>query len=295
MSTVAQLINRTQRQLLSGIVEQRNKLSSTITASGTSVTVDYALDSLRVGQTFEIEAELFYIWAADTTTRALTVERGWNGTTAAAHTAGAILTVNPRFPRNQIFEAFNDDLYDLAAPLNGLYRVKTLDIAYNGNDTMLNLNGASNIIDLLDVRLRYISTDYPLVRKVSLVRNVPTSDFSSGYALKFNESTMAGSLRVTYKTGFNPMALEANDVQTITGFPLSAEDILVLGAQIRLMAPREIKRNFTESQGDTRRADEVPAGSVTNSIANLQKLRRDRIIAEATKLDSQYPIVLSKI
>ena len=106
---------------------------------------------------------------------------------------------------------------------------------------------------------------------------------------------MAGSLRVTYKTGFNPMALEANDVQTITGFPLSAEDILVLGAQIRLMAPREIKRNFTESQGDTRRADEVPAGSVTNSIANLQRLRRDRIIAEATKLDSQYPIVLSKI
>lgn len=295
MSTVAQLINRTQRQLLSGIVEQRNKLSSTITAAGTSVTTTYALDSLRAGQTFEIEAELFYIWAADAATQTLTVERGWNGTTAAAHTAAAVITVNPRFPRSQIFEAFNDDLYDLAAPLNGLYRVKSLDISYNGHDTMLNLNGASNVIDLLDVRRRYISTDYPLIRKVSLVRNMPTSDFSSGLALRFSEGTLSGTLRITYKTGFNPMVLEADDVQSITGFPLSAEDILVLGAQIRLMAPREIKRNFTESQGDTRRADEVPAGSVTNSIANLQRLRRDRITAEATKLDSQYPIALSRV
>ncbi len=295
MSTVAQLINRTQRQLLSGIVESRNKLAVAINSSVTTVTSTYSLDSLRVGQTFEIDSELFYIWAADAAAQSLTVERGWNGTTAVAHTINSIITVNPRFPRNQIFEAFNDDLHDLAAPLNGLYRVKNLDISYNGHDAMINLNGASNVIDLLDVRLRYVSTDYPLIRKVSLVRNMPTSDFSSGLALKFSENTLAGSLRITYKTGFNPMVLEADDVQTITGFPLSAEDVLILGAQIRLMTPREIKRNFTESQGDTRRADEVPPGAVTGSIANLQRLRRERIAAEATKLDSQYPVTLSRV
>jgi hypothetical protein len=67
-----------------------------------------------------------------------------------------------------------------------------------------------------------------------------------------------------------------------------------LGAQIRLMSPREIKRNFTESQGDTRRADEVAMGSVANSTAGLIRLRRDRIQAEAARLARAYPTFLSK-
>jgi hypothetical protein len=67
-----------------------------------------------------------------------------------------------------------------------------------------------------------------------------------------------------------------------------------MGVQIRLMAPREIKRNFTESQGDTRRADEVGAGAVGASVNNLIRMRRDRITAEAAKLIRQYPTYLSK-
>jgi hypothetical protein len=67
-----------------------------------------------------------------------------------------------------------------------------------------------------------------------------------------------------------------------------------LGAQIRLMAGREVKRNFTESQGDTRRGDKVPAGAVGNSINNLLRLRRDRITAEAARLNRQYPTRIRK-
>jgi hypothetical protein len=60
------------------------------------------------------------------------------------------------------------------------------------------------------------------------------------------------------------------------------------------MAPREIKRNFTESQGDTRRGEEVTSGAIGNSIQNLQRLRRDRIQAEAARLIRGYPTFLSK-
>jgi hypothetical protein len=294
MSTVAQLVNRTQRQLLSGVVEERNKLASALTATATSVVFSYDIAAIRPGTTIEIDSELLYVWEVVTGTKTATVERGFNGTTAAAHVSGSICTVAPRFPRNQILEAFNDDLADLSAPMNGLYRIKTLDINYNGSDTMINLPSLGDVIDLLDVRLRYLSTDYPMIRRVSLVRNLPTSDFGSGTALKFNEPTRSGVLRVTYKAPFNRIVRESDDLQTSTGFPISAEDILVLGAQIRLMAPREIKRNFTESQGDTRRAEEVPSGAVANSIMQLQRLRRDRIAAEATKLDSQYPIYMNR-
>jgi hypothetical protein len=74
----------------------------------------------------------------------------------------------------------------------------------------------------------------------------------------------------------------------------SVTDILALGTQIRLMSPREVKRNFTESQGDTRRSDEVSVGAVGNSFSQLQRLRRDRIQAEASRLSRAYPTFLSK-
>lgn len=295
MSTAASLITRVQRQLLSGVVEERNKLSASMTATATTAVFTYELSGIRKGSIIEIESELMYVWDVAVATKTATVERGFNGTIATTHASGTVAVANPRFPRNQILEAINDDLADLAAPMNGLYRVKTLDTKYNGSDPMIGLPASGDIIDIVSVHVRIRSNEHRLVKNVSLVRNLPTSDFGSSYALKFNEDTIQGDMRIVYKAPFNRVTKEGDDIQTVCGYPLTAEDILVMGAQIRLMAPREIKRNFTESQGDTRRSDEVPAGAVANSISNLVRLRRDRITAEATKLDSQYPIILNRV
>jgi len=294
MTTAATVIDRTLRQLLSGTVEARNKLASTINSSATSVTTTYAIESLRAGQVFEIESEMFYIWEADSTTKTLTVQRGYNGTTAASHSAGALITASPRFPRAQILEAINDELMDLSSPMNGLFQVKTLDISYNGTDRMINLTSATNVIDLLSVSVRYLSDDYPLARKVKLVRDVPTDDFASGYALKFDQNVYPGRLRVVYKSAYSGVTSESTDINTTCGVQDSITDIVTIGTQIRLMAPREVKRNFTESQGDTRRAEEVGPGAVTASISNLKQLRKDRITAEAARLARAYPTFLTR-
>lgn len=295
MTTAAQLISRVQRQLLSGVVEDRNKLGVACTVAATTITLEYDLGPIRSGMVLEVDSELMYVWQVDVVAKTATVERGFNGTTAAAHVDGSIVLVSPRFPRSQILEAFNDDLADLSTPVNGLYRLKTLDLRYNGSDSMINLPSLGDVVSLVDVRLRYLSTDYPLIKNVQLIRNLPTKDFGSGTALKFNEPTRSGDLRIVYRAPFGRLTKESDDLQTVCGFPQTAEDILVMGAEIRLMAPREMKRNFTESQGDTRRPDEVPAGAVANSINNLIRLRRERIMAEATKLDAQYPVILNRV
>jgi hypothetical protein len=294
MTTAATVIDRTLRQLLSGTVEQRNKLASGIDSDDTSVVTTYNLDGLRAGQTFEIDSELFYIWDADTGTKTLTVERGYNGTTAASHSAGALIKVQPRFPRAQLLESLNDELADLSSPVNGLFAVKTVDIDYNGSDTMIDFTGVTDVIDLLSVSVRYLTDDYPVARKVRLVRNVPTDDFPSGLALRFDQGVFPGRLRIVYKAPFVAASSESTNLNSTSGVQESLIDLLVLGCQIRMMAPREIKRNFAESQGDTRRADEVPAGAVAGSITNLIRMRRDRIIAESARLKRAYPTFLTK-
>lgn len=294
MSTAGAVLTRASRQLLSGTVEERNKLAVTVTSSDTSIVLSYDLGGFREGSVIEIESELMYVWETATATKTLTVQRGYDGTTAVAHTAGVLATVNPRFPRQQMLDALNSDIDDLSSTMNGLFRVVAQDISYNGSDRQINLTSATGIIDIIDVRLRYLADDYPVIRNVRLQRNLPTADFASGFAIVFDEPVMAGTLRVVTKREFVRASNESSDLQSTCFVPQSCEDILEMGVILRMMNGREIKRNFIESQGDTRRSDEVPPGATRDSLTNIQRLRRERIIAEAARLKQQYPLVFRK-
>jgi hypothetical protein len=292
VSTAGALLDRVARQLLSGTIEERNKLATSVDSDDTSFVMSYELGALRVGSVFEIDSELCYVWEATISNKTLVVERGYAGTTAASHSSGAIVTLNPRFPKGQMLEALNQDIDDLSSPANGLFRVVSADISYNGSDRQINLTGATSVIDLIDVRLRYLSDDHPTIRRVRLSRDLPTTDFASGYALTFDEGTMAGTLRVRYKAPFTRVSALSDNIQSVSYVPVNMEDILEMGVMSRMLSMREIKRNFIESQGDTRRADEVPPGAMRDSFSNILRLRRDRIVAEAARLARQYPLVI---
>jgi len=294
VTTVATVLNRASRQMLAGVVEERNKLAAALDSSTTSVVVAYDVGGLRTGTVFEVDSELFYVWDANSATKTLTVERGFNGTTAASHASGAIITVTPRFPRAQMLDALNADIDDLSSTTNGLFRVGSVDLTYNGSDRQIDITNSGTILQLLDVRLRYLADEHPVISAVRLQTGLPTTDFPSGNTLVFDESIMAGTVRVRYKAPFTRAASEASDLTTNCFVPATCEDIVEMGVILRMMAGREIKRNFTETQNDTRRPDEVPAGSVTNSVANILRLRRERIIAEAGRLKAQYPIKFRK-
>ena len=293
MTTAGQLIDRVAGELLAGTVEERNKLATGVDASATTLTFTYPLSGLREGSVFEIGSEQFYVWTTNSSAKSAVVERGFNGTTAASHSADDIATINPRFPRSRVLQQLNADLADLSSPLNGLFRVKTVDIAYNGSDRMVNITGATDIQNLIDVRYRYLSDDYPIIRDVRLLSDMPTSDFASGFALAFDSYVRSGTIRVVYRAPYGSFSAESDTVADVGGSDY-LDDVLALGTQMRLMAGREVKRNFTESQGDTRRAEEVPSGAVANSMLQLQRLRRDRVMAEAARLNRQYPLRIRK-
>lgn len=293
MTTAGHLIDRVVSELLAGTVEERNKVAGSLDASQTTVTFQYGLGGLREQTVFEIGQEQFYIWSSNASSKTVEVERGFNGTSPSTHSANAVALVNPRFPRHRVMDQLNSELVDLSSPLNGLFQMKTVDLSYNGSDRMINMTGVGDMIDLYDVRYRYLNDDYPVIRSVRLLRDMPTGDFASGYALAFDDYLRSGSLRVSYKAPYSLFTSESSTVASVGGSD-TLDDLLVIGAQMRMIAGREVKRNFTESQGDTRRAEEVPAGAVLNSMVGLQRLRRDRIQAEAARLNRQYPIRIRK-
>jgi hypothetical protein len=293
MSQVSEVIDKVTRQLLSGTVEERNKLAASVNTSATTVTFSFDLEGIRKGTVLEINGEQMYVWSVVTASKTATVERGFNGTTPQAHAANAICTVNPRFPRNQILEAINAELADLSSPINGLFQIKTVELRYGGSDRMIDMTGVGYVQDVYNVHYRDTSDNYPRVSGWRLLRDMPVTDFPSGMALDIgNMVSRATNLVIKYKTEFDPISNEQQDLFLSSGLPETCEDLIILGAQIRLIAPREIKRNFTESQGDTRRAAEVPPGSIGGSITNLLRLKRDRVAAEAQRLNRLYPVLM---
>lgn len=294
MTTTANLVDETKRHLLAGQPETLNKLAAG-TAPGTgSLTFVYDLDGIQAGSLVQIDLEVFYVWEVNDSSKSAVVQPAYLGSLAAAHDTGDLVTVNPKFPDHQIIKALNDDLLDLSSPQAGLYQFKSADLTWVDTAGGYDLTGVTGLLSIAEVRAQRGGTgskDWSLLNNYDLSRDVNATLFPSGLALFFSDpGEVGGSVRVRYRAEFGQLATLGDDVTAVTGLPASAHDIPPLGAAARLMRARELRRNFTDSQGDTRRAGEVPPGAVRRSADGLWGDRQRRIAAESARLSQFHPV-----
>lgn len=292
MTTTADLIASTKRLLLAGQVEVRNRLTADISPGASSMVLDFDVSGITAGAVLQIDLELFYVYAVDPTSRTLTISGAQDGSAASAHDAGDTVVIDPKFPDFAVFNALNDDLADLSSPTNGLYRVRTVTIPYTAGRGGYDLTGVSDLTEVQEVRYDTggLPGDWMSLTGVSVGRNLPTSSYASGNALFISDGGANGrDMVVTYRAPFGSLTSLSDDVATATGLPATAHDLPPMGAAIRLVMGREIKRNFTDSQGDSRRSSEVPPGAVQASWRGLEGKRQQRITAEASRLATMFP------
>lgn len=291
MTTCQNLIDETKRYLFAGQREPLAQISGSVGTSDTSINLTNAPGALQAGSYLSVDLEIMYVWSISGGGASATVQRGMLGSTAATHNNGALVTVNPKFPDFAIFQALNSDLDALSSPRNGLYRLGEVTFTYNAAIYGYDLTGVTGLIDVLRVRYNMPGPWrlWPEVRSWAVKRQSDTSIFPSGYQLLLYEPAWPGrDVRVEYASRFTHFAATSDDVTT-TGLPVTAYDLPPLGAALRLSGVRETQRNFNESQGDTRRAGEIPPNAQTAGMRALQLLRDDRIRTEAGLLLRQYP------
>jgi len=285
-------IDETKNLLLTDYVEEHDTLGTALNDSETTVNFTHDTAGIVAGTVIEINTELMYVFSVNAANNDATVKRGFRGTTAASHAEGDLVTVNPKFPAQLVLNAINDELGDLSSPQNGLYQMKTVAFTYNVSQDGYNLTGVTDdILSIYQVTYADLGSEdaEPVLPTWSLRRDRNTGTFASGYALVLHDDATSGqSVRVQYKTGFTALAATSTALSTI-GLHSQAYDLPVLGAALRLMSTRPVRREFIDEQGSSRRADEVPSGAVSASMRDLRALRDTRINAEATRLDTQYP------
>jgi len=293
MTTCADLIARTERHLYTGSREQQDILNGSYTSGATTLTVTDGVPGIVEGGSLGIDLELFYVRSFNPATKVATVIGAQEGSVAANHANGVTVRVNPRFPRWDIFNALNDDLADLSSV--GLFQVATVDLTYVSPQLAYDMVGvtAGSVVEIQEVSWKPVDAtkNWTQVRNYELERDMNTSEFASGYALHVFDAVVPGrTMRVRYRTTFTPFAALTDDAQTVAGLPASANDLPPLGAALNLTIGREIKRNFTESQGDPRRAQEVPPGANLGSFKGMAMRSQQRIDTERARLARRYPL-----
>jgi len=291
-------VEKVWRRVYSGAVDTTVQLATDIDATETTFAINPAQSvAVRVGALLSVDYEVMYVvaWVSGN----VTVVRGYEGSTAVSHTANTLCYVQPKYTRFDVAVALNDELRRLSSPTNGLFQVKTQTITYNpvymGYD--LGPEVADEFIDIMEVRhkIPFPTRNYPSIKKWKVLRSIPDdSVFPSGAGIVFYEGGYPGQpVYVQYSAPFsqvdisNPDNLYA-DIRTLTGVTNTMTDIPPLGTEIQLTLPREIKRNFMESQPDPRKAPEITPGAVSNSVQAMMMVYNQRVSEEAQRLTRQY-------
>lgn len=288
-STVTDLIEETRTHLLSGTGESINQISAT-DDSATAITVQRAITGITAGSVLSVGLEAIRVWeVTDSVGRTLEVLRGYQGSTPEAHAAGDLVRVNPPHTDFAIFQALNAELNALTGA--GLFQVKVLDFT-TSTIGVRTYDTASDLLDVIEVAVDQdsIANQWPLVKSWTLRRNMLSSEFTSGTALRIDSSVPTGRpARIVYKAKLGLLGALSDVVAPATGLEESALDLPAIGAAWRLSMPSEVQRNQTKRQGDPRRAEEVPPGAKLRAPLGLAQVRAQRIREEIANLHRKWP------
>lgn len=286
---------------MSGAREQIVQLTLPYTANGPTLQIAGGFTgAVQNGAILSCDLELFLVTAV-TSSGAISVVPGYLGSTPANHITNSLVYVNPRFSYFDIQVAINDDLLDLSSSTNGLGQITFVDQTFNptfmGYDLGSQFDAISSRVLEVSYQIAPPVRSYPLIRRGMwrVVRNAnQPSTFPSGNGLIIYADAYPGlPIHIQFLAPFQPLVNLTDDLTTVAGLSPTMYDLPDLGAAIKLMQPREVKRNFFEAQPDPRKATEIPPQAVANSSAKLEQQRIARINAEADRIMSAYPMAES--
>ncbi len=287
-ATANDVLQEAWAYLYTGVRVERDKLATAMNSSVTTLVDTYLRGGIKAGAKLSVDLEDMHVWAntGDTST----VQRGEFGSTAAAHAAGSIIHVNAEFTPFEVFKQMNNELKSLSSPGAGLFVPRVVTLTYAAATYGYDLTGVDNIDGIVDVMVQGASADaWMSVTDWHVDHNLDTDVFASGHALFLGSGYPGRDVRVVYRGQFSELADLDDDVETTTGLPYSAFDVLAMGAALRCAYPAEIDRNQMGSQGSGRRSSEVPAGARLNAVRGLAQQHRDRIKEERARLLRRYP------
>lgn len=292
--TCGDLITECEAQLHGwGSTQDRvTPLTNGIGATDTTFTVTYPFGQ-AVGISpgvVQIDSELLYVVSVDSGTGVVTLApgfgRGYRGTTATTHSAGAMVVSRPKFPRADLFKQLNEIV---GAVWPDLFAVQTYTttVSFPSNTyTLPNTNGAA--MSVLDAQWQDPIGNWVKCPSYSIDPYDATFRLGSG-------AMIGRPLRILYTTQPRQFVAETDDFVTQTGLPDSTSDVLTLGVVAKLVPGLDISRAQLSSVEQSDRSRVVPPSAGVTVAKYIMALYEERLSNEAASLRRQYRPRLRKV
>lgn len=302
-TTIGGLLDRVKRDASLGVYGPIYTLKTSIVAGDSTLEVNEATEHITVGSTLSINLELIRVTAVSPGTSVLTIARGVGGSTAASHTAGDLIEVDPRLPLVALHEWAE---HELLSWRKQLFRVDAVDVPATRLERTYPLtpNDSAEVDFLLDVRQQpngsgaafddynrtWTGDSWPRV-EARLLREMPLGDFASGYAIQLTHyPRFSTNLRVIYATAFDLSAFALTDnLITDVGLEPSHLDVLEQGLRWRALQAGIIPRTDWQATGVLRDSEQVSLLDVVRAVDMARSLRDRRFNDEAMILRSRFP------
>lgn len=277
MTTILEAVERTRSLLGGSLAEPISVLTSSYTPGDASIDLS---NYRRVGEGYVLSAGLttFHVLTADASSPR--VIAGFDGSPDQPLSAGTIVRIRPLHTTWAIFQELASTISELSSSSRGLYRVFNETLA--ADRTWGTLPLARSPLRVLRVRGKVVgSTDVWVDVPWTFQPHSPDGPL-------VRVDTSIDTVHIQYATGFDtPTAL--TDTFSALGLPDHYIHMVAVGAGRNLALSTESRRAQPFSQGDPRRAEEVPMTANVVVHDRLKAQFRDMVNQERARLMQQHP------
>jgi hypothetical protein len=292
MAAVSTLIDRIYRDFLNkpDDLSAFSRLDGGINNSVTSLTYESGLFSseeenlLGNGALVEVGQELMLVTAANTSTRTLTVSRGYAGTAKDSHLDKANIFINPTFPRKSVYDAVSDNISRLYP---SLYNVTTTNVTSNSTYQEV----PASTVEVLTSYVQNSTGDQYTSAGIELLRDFPPS--STNTAVQFFNTSNGKTVHLVVKRKFVRPTDETSDIETVCLVAPEYEQIVMVGAVADIIGATDIDASTQEFITEKLAAESYPVGSGERLRNALLRLRSLLIDEARGNLRSLYPAPVS--
>ena len=263
-------------------------LTNDITTSGLTLSVA-STDNIGKG-IIEIDDEMMWVDSYDRQSNTVTIApfgRGYNATTAAAHSANAKITIAPTYPRQAVKRAINDTINSVYPKV---FAVGSTPVSFLASRTTYSV--PAEAIQILSMAWQSVgpTKEWLPIRQWRWDPIAYAPSFATGKTVSIYDNVLPGrTINIIYTHMPVNLVNNGDDFENISGLPASMRDVLVYGAAWRLSSFVDPARNSITSP----QADEIdskrPYGTGANVTKQLQALYLQRLEEESLKQKLQFP------
>src|SRR6056300_972072 len=297
MAAVSTLVDRIYRDFLNkpDDLAAFSRLDGNITDAQTTLSYEDGLFSVEEenllgnGAIIEVDQELMLVTNANTSTRVLTVSRGYQGTTAATHNDKTNIFINPTFPRKSVYDAVSDNIVRLYP---SLYNVTTTTVTSGSTYAEV----PASTVEVLTSYVQNSSGEKYTSAGIELLRDFPPS--STNTAVQFYNTSTGKTVHLVVKRRFVRPTDETVDLATDCLLDDETyHQIVMVGAVADIMGATDIDASTQEFITEKLAAENYPVGSgerLRNALLRLRSLLIDEARGNLRSLYAQ-PVAIMNI